>query len=302
MQTPFIDVRHVAKSYGQQNVLRDVTFTLNRGDIIGLLGPNGSGKTTIVRLLNGVIRPDQGTISVDGYDPVKDGDAIRRLSGVVTEGAGLYHDRSGLDNLLFFAEIYDCLNDLRIRELLDLFDLTEHQHKRVGTYSTGMKKRLALAKALLHRPSLLFLDEPTNGLDPEGIQMVMRYLKQLNQQFGTTIFLCSHVLHQMEDVCDTYMFLENGSMIEQGTLKELENKYVNRISLRIETGLQLQGGVFAGFTAKRVSAEHILFELPSKEEIPVLLRKLLLETWVHSAEIVNRDLESIYFQVRREQR
>lgn len=298
MGSPFIEVRGLSKSFRGQQVLRDIGFTVEDGQIVGLLGPNGAGKTTIIRLLNGVIEPDGGTMTVGGLDPVRSGDDIRQMSGIVTEGAGLYHEMSGYENLKFFSNIYGVTNRTRIDDLLDQFDLTEHRDKPAGTYSTGMKKRLALAKALLHRPKLLFLDEPTNGLDPEGIRTVLSYLKKLNEREGTTIFLCSHVLHQIESVCGRYIFMEKGAVIDQGTQAEIEAKYMRHVELEVETGLELRGGDFGGFPAERVHEQTIRFRLPSKDAIPDLLRKLLEQTWVHSARICNRDLESLYFQVR----
>ncbi|MDF2814440.1 MAG: hypothetical protein K0Q81_640 [Paenibacillus sp.] len=294
-----IELEKVKKSYRKQQVLHDVNYQVNQGDIIGLLGPNGAGKTTLVRLMNGVIRPDEGNIRIAGLSPDRDGEAIRRMSGIVTEGAGLYRELSGRANLEFFAKIYNCSDLSIIDELLSRFELKEHEHKAAGHYSTGMKKRLALAKALLHRPSLLFLDEPTNGLDPDGIRMVLGYLKEINREQGTTIILCSHVLHQLEDICDSFIFLEQGRVIEQGSKLDLEHKYLKAIELRVETGLQVQGERFGSYKVQRAGQDILQFKLSSKEEISGLLQQILSVSWINSVEIMNRDLESLYFHVRR---
>jgi ABC-2 type transport system ATP-binding protein len=293
-----IEVTGVSKSFGNQNVLKNVNFNVKQGEIIGLLGPNGAGKTTFIRILNGVIRQDTGSISILGYNPVNDGDAIRKVSGIVTESAGLYHGMSGKENLAFFAELYGVDDKKRIDELLHLFELEEHKDKLVGTYSTGMKKRLALGKALLHKPQLLFLDEPTNGLDPDGIKMVLSYLKQYSMESGTTIMICSHVLHQLESVCDTFSFLEKGTIIEHGTKNELENKYIKEVIVVINTDFIPREEVFAGFPCKKTETDTVVFTLPSKDRIPFLLQELLKENNVYSVEMMNNDLESIYFKVR----
>lgn len=294
-----ITVEGIRKSFQQQIVLDQMNFTVKQGDIVGLLGPNGSGKTTMIRLLNGVIFPDSGRMSVGGYDPVHEGNPIRQMSGIVTEGAGFYHEMSGLQNLKFFAEIYSVpLPEARIKDLLERFGLAEHQDKAVGQYSTGMKKRLGLAKALLHQPSILFLDEPTNGLDPEGIQSVLEFLKELNQEQGTTILLCSHVLHQMERVCDQYVFMSKGQVIAQGTQRELEQRYLGTIKLKVETNLHIVGQQYQGYPVERLDDHELLFTLGSREEIPTLLQKILSEASVFETKITNRDLESLYFQVR----
>ncbi|SET26948.1 ABC transporter ATP-binding protein [Paenibacillus sp. NFR01] len=302
MKSSYIEVRDIDKSYSTQNVLKEVSFSIEKGSIVGLLGPNGSGKTTLVRLMNGVILPDRGMMRVNGYDPVTDGNAIRRHSGVVTEGAGLYHEMSGIDNLRFFAKLYNYNDEQRIRGLLKQYGLADAQDKKVGSYSTGMKKRLALAKALLHQPEILFLDEPTNGLDPEGIKQVISDLKAMNQTSGTTIILCSHVLHQLESLCHSYIFINNGIILDTGTKAELEKKHIKKIQLRLTTGLSIEQERYQGYPVQRLGPGEILVELPSTDLISVLLRQILQETWVHTAEIINNDLESLYFHVKGEQR
>ncbi|ULT59371.1 heme ABC exporter ATP-binding protein CcmA [Neobacillus drentensis] len=296
--TSFINVEGLYKSFGQQTVLENVNFQVEKGEIIGLLGPNGAGKTTFIRILNGVIKPDKGSISLNGMDSASEGDEIRKISGIVTESAGLYHQMSGKENLELFKELYGVTDKKRVAELLDLFDLEEHQDKPVGKYSTGMKKRLALAKALLHKPDILFLDEPTNGLDPDGIQMVISYLKKYNQETGTTIIICSHVLHQLETICDSFAFIDNGTIVEQGTLPELEDKYVQNVTVKVGTTFKPQEKHFLGFSCKVVGADMVAFDLPSKKDIPQLLSNLLKRDPVYSVIIMNNDLESIYFRVR----
>jgi ABC-2 type transport system ATP-binding protein len=295
-----ITVTNIHKQFGSQSVLTGMNFSIQKGGIVGLLGPNGSGKTTMIRLLNGVIRPEQGTIDINGFNPMTDWNVIRQMSGIVTEGAGLYHEMSGEDNLIFFSEIYEVKKVReRVVELLKEFDLFDHRHKKVGTYSTGMKKRLALAKALLHRPKLLFLDEPTNGLDPDGIRDVMGYLTRLNQHEQTTIIICSHVLQQLEDICHSYVFMENGRVLAEGTRQQLEKEFVIDIMLKVETGLQVSDPSYVGHPVKRLNETTLLFTLPSKRDISPLLREILKETWIHSTSIENVSLESIYFEVRR---
>lgn len=300
MAEVMIHMNGVGKSYQHQQVLRDVTFSIEKGQVVGLLGPNGAGKTTIVRLLNGVILPDSGTLAVGGLNPVADGGAVRQMSGVMTEGAGLYHELSGVENLRFFSKLYGLDSEKRIQELLEQFGLAEHQQKPVGKYSTGMKKRLALAKALLHRPSVLFLDEPTNGLDPDGIREVLTLIQQLNREQGTTILICSHVLHQLEHICHSYLFLDKGKVIEAGTKEDIERKYLREVRVRIQTNLALTGSSFVGFPARQINPATIEFSLPSKREIPGLLRAILAQAEVYEAQIVNDHLELLYFLVRGE--
>ncbi|WP_246629025.1 ABC transporter ATP-binding protein [Mesobacillus maritimus] len=292
-----IEVNGVSKSFGSQLVLRDIHFTVESGKIVGLLGPNGAGKTTFIRILNGVIKADAGSISIMGLSPNSHGDEIRSMSGIVTESAGLYHQMTGIENLEFFADLYGVTDKNQIQKLLKLFELDIHQQKLVGTYSTGMKKRLALCKALLHNPKILFLDEPTNGLDPDGIKMVLSYLKKYNEETETTIIICSHVLHQLEPICDSFAFLEDRTIIEQGSMSDLEATYLTDVIVRIGTDYTPSKKTIGGYPCEH-SSGGILVTLPKKEEISTVLRELLKHHQVFSVEIVNNDLESIYFKVR----
>lgn len=298
MKQQMMEIHGVTKRFGGRPVVDRLSFQVGRGEVVGLIGPNGSGKTTTIRLLNGVIQPNEGEISVFGYDPVHDGDAIRSISGILTESAGFYHNLSGLENLRFFADLYGVTDRGRPLILLEEFGLEPHRNQKVGTYSTGMKKRLGLAKALLHQPDILFLDEPTNGLDPEGIRMVLDYIAALNQRDGTTIILCSHLLQQLEVVCHRYLFLNDGRLIEQGTLSELEERYTTQILLEVETDLALQGESYGAFAARQVRPGRIQFTLTGRPQVPDLLRTLLREANVYGATIANQSLESLYFRIR----
>ncbi|MFC0186875.1 ATP-binding cassette domain-containing protein [Fictibacillus aquaticus] len=297
MSVPFIESENVSKDFNGQRVLQNVSFSIDEGEVVGLLGPNGSGKTTMIRLLNGVINPSSGKMRVGDYNPEKNADDIRSMSGILTDGAGLYQEMTGLENLVFFSKLYKAYDLKRIKLLLEEFGLAEAQYKNVGKYSTGMKRRLGMIKAILHKPKLLFLDEPTNGLDPEGIQMVLKYIKALNQQEGTTVLLCSHILHQLEHVCSRYLFLQQGQIIESGTLKELEKKRVNIIELKVETGLPVSAGEF-GFPAAAAGENVYRFTLPDRSDITPLIQRIAAKAPVYHVEIENRDLESLYFQIR----
>jgi ABC-2 type transport system ATP-binding protein len=292
-----IEVLNVNKQINSTSILHNVSFSIKEGSITGLLGPNGAGKTTIIRLLNGVIDANEGRITVLGFNPASHGDEIRRNSGIVTESAALYHDMSAWDNLVFFSKIYGKYDENRIKYLLDQFDMLEVKDRLVGTFSTGMKKRVSLAKALLHHPKILFLDEPTNGLDPDGINSVNYYLSRVNKEENVTILICSHVLHQLENICNSYLFLKNGRLVDSGTKNELEEKYLDSISLLVETGLSVDGRKFMGYAVERKGVQMLEFNLPSKNEIAPLLRKILEESWIHSSQITNRSLESLYFKI-----
>lgn len=231
----------VSKRFGDKQAISNLSLSVNRGEIAGLIGPNGSGKTTMVRLFNGLLRPDEGHIRVNGLDPLVNGEEIRLASGVLTESADFYRHLTALQNLKFFADLYGVEGTDRPLTLLEEAGLGADVHRKVGTFSTGMRKRLGFAKALLHRPIILFLDEPTNGLDPDGTRSVLEAIRQLNETQETTILICSHLLQQLEAVCDRYLFIDEGRLIEQGALTELKAKYQKEVLLAVDTDLQPAG-------------------------------------------------------------
>ncbi|MBE3593546.1 MAG: ABC transporter ATP-binding protein [Candidatus Carbobacillus altaicus] len=295
---PLILVDGVKKSFQSQQVLQGVTFHLQAGEIAGLIGPNGAGKTTLIRIFNGLVDPDEGKVSVRGLDPFTDGNRVRNMTGTMTEEAGLYNELTGRENLLFFAKLYQIRGEDRVDELIRLFGLEEAHGKKVGHYSTGMKKRLSLAKVLLHQPEILLLDEPTNGLDPDGIQMILQFIRKLNQERKTTVLISSHILDQLETICHRYFILDRGKIISQGTKEELEEKYLDRYDIKVEF-IPYGGKEFSlHHPFKRLSSREILISLPNKEAIPTLIRDLANQGDLYTVEILNRDLKTLYFKAR----
>lgn len=292
-----VEVKKLSKSFKKKQIINEISFTIEEGSIVGLLGPNGSGKTTIIRLLNGVINATAGEIRVLGYDPQKDGKEIRKNAGIVTESTSLYHEMTAWENLMFFAELYEVKGIERIEYLLKEFGMWEHRDELVGSFSTGMKKRISLAKALLHQPKILFLDEPTNGLDPEGIQFVLHLLKKINEEENITIIICSHVLQQLETICDSFVFIKNGHVLESGKRRELERKYITQVAVEIETGLIPKEEMFKGYSYERTGEETLVFFLQDKHDISALLTEILQESWVHHCQITNNSLDNLYFAV-----
>ena len=299
MAKELLRFENVTKAYSVTPVINNLSFSVYKGEILGLLGPNGSGKTTTIRLTNGVIYPDTGRITLDGYDPVTQGDEVRQRCGVLTESAGLYEHLTALDNLLFFAELYEVdAPKQRAVELLTDFGLAAVAEKKVQTFSTGMKKRLGIAKALLHRPQVLFLDEPTTGLDPEGTRDLLNYIKKLNQKEHVTILIATHLLKQVQDLCHRFLFLHQGGLLEAGTFAELETKYLRSISLQVETDLEVGENEFAGYRIIGREPGVLRFQLNGKAEIPLLLKEILQSAAVYSVVIDGRNLETLYFKVR----
>jgi ABC-2 type transport system ATP-binding protein len=225
--TDAIIVDHLSHSFGTRRVLDDLSFQVPAGQVFGLLGPNGAGKTTTVRLLNGLYHPERGNVRVLGLDSQRQGQAVRARCGVLTETPALYERLTAVQNLTFFGKLNDmppaALN-VRIAELLAFFGLEERANEKVGSFSKGMKQRLALARALLNRPEVLFLDEPTAGLDPESALQVRELIDSTRQRDGHTVFLCTHLLNEAERLCDRLAILKNGRLLALGTLNELRQR------------------------------------------------------------------------------
>lgn len=294
-----IEVRNISKQFKVHQALNDVSFTVEQGSVTGLIGPNGSGKTTLIRIMNGVLGASGGQVSINGLDPFRETENVLAICGTLTEQSGLYENMSGRDNLIFFAEAFGVQHaKARIDELVDLFEMQDYQHRKVGTYSTGMKKRVGLARVLLHRPSILFLDEPTNGLDPDGIQMVLRIIRRLNQEEQMTILVSSHVLSQLSAVCDRYIFMEKGRKVEEGTEQEIINRYLTSPRIEVEAIMPNGWQTVTEYTPEMISANKAVFQLQAREDIPLLLRQLTEHGQVYQARILGNDLESIYFAIR----
>ncbi|MDK8189408.1 ABC transporter ATP-binding protein [Paenibacillus sp. UMB7766-LJ446] len=294
-----IEVRNISKQFKVHQALNDVSFTVEQGSVTGLIGPNGSGKTTLIRIMNGVLGASGGQVSINGLDPFRETENVLAICGTLTEQSGLYENMSGRDNLIFFAEAFGVQHaKARIDKLVDLFEMQDYQYRKVGTYSTGMKKRVGLARVLLHRPSILFLDEPTNGLDPDGIQMVLRIIRRLNQEEQMTILVSSHVLSQLSAVCDRYIFMEKGRKVEEGTEQEIINRYLTSPRLEVEAIMPNGWQTVPEYTPEMISANKAVFQLQAREDIPLLLRQLTEHGQVYQARIMGNDLESIYFAIR----
>jgi len=220
----------LSKYYGKGGDIKAVdglTLEVYEGETFGLLGPNGSGKTTTVRLLNGIIKPTSGTAIVKEFDILEQEDDVKRVTGMLAESPGLYEKLSAREFLEFMGALYDVPGDVlegRIDELLKLFSLHERRNHLIEGYSSGMKQKLLIAAALIHDPPILFLDEPTSTLDPRAAHMVKELIQALADTAGKTIFMCSHLLPVVEELCDRIGLINNGRLIAIGTVEEIISK------------------------------------------------------------------------------
>lgn len=290
-----VTIQSLSKTYtGGKEALKQLSLSLSSGEVFGFLGPNGAGKTTTVKLLTGVLTPSGGSCEILGVNPNTQPEKAHLLSGIVTEHAQMYDNLTGIENLLFYATAFGLKQKegkQRGELLLKELDLTEAKDRKLATYSTGMRQRLSLARALLHRPKVLFLDEPTSGLDPESAQNVNQMIQDLARKEGITIFLCTHQLRYAQEICTRYGLIEQGSLLASGTLEELRARVFTTKTLCV-----CASAVPDGLNFVKRGANEFEVNIRDKKEIPGLVRKLVeAGEDIYSVNLVEPSLEDIYF-------
>jgi ABC-2 type transport system ATP-binding protein len=222
--TPAIEVESLAKRYGELDAVREVSFTVAPGEVFGFLGPNGAGKSTTINMLCTLARPTSGTARVHGFDVVRDRDHVRRHIGLVFQDPSLDAHLTATQNLRLHAELYDIdpgAIPARTDQMLEMVDLADRRDQPVLTFSGGMKRRLEIARGLMHSPRVLFLDEPTIGLDPQTRSAIWRYLRALQEREGTTIFMTTHYMDEAE-LCDRIAIMDRGEIVVLDTPEALK--------------------------------------------------------------------------------
>jgi ABC-2 type transport system ATP-binding protein len=222
-KTPAIEAQNLTKCFGEVHAVAGVDFEVREGEVFGFLGPNGAGKTTTINMLTGLARPTAGTIRFFGRDVTRNVKKAQHLMGVVPDESNLYPELNGFENLCFCASLYGMRRrdrQERARELLDEFGLTNAAERKFAAYSKGMKRRLAIAAGIIHQPAILFLDEPTTGIDVASARQIRQLLAGLNKA-GTTVFLTTHYIEEAERLCDRIAFIVDGRLVRLDTLESL---------------------------------------------------------------------------------
>lgn len=218
-----LSVDHIRKKIGRKWIIDDVTFDVREGEVFGFLGPNGAGKTTTIRMLVDLIRPSAGTITVCGYNVNRNPEKALAYVGSIVENPEVYTYLTGWENLQHFARMQPGIDERRIAEVVDIVRLDQRIHDKVRTYSLGMRQRLGIAQALLGRPRLLILDEPTNGLDPKGIKELREFIRKLADE-GLAVFVSSHLLSEIQLLCDRVAIISRGRVLAVGGVQELVSR------------------------------------------------------------------------------
>jgi len=222
-----IEAEGLTKKYGTQIAVNSLALQIREGEVFGFLGPNGAGKTTTLLMFLGLTEPTSGKVRIVGFDPTREPLRVKEKVGYLPENVGFYDDMDAGQNLRFIARlnrIPDGVSDKRIDELLEQVGLFEEGKKKVGTYSKGMRQRLGIAEVLIKEPKLIFLDEPTIGLDPDGTNRMLDLIHSLSRERNITIFLSSHLLDQVQRICDRVGIMIKGSLVAIGPIQELAQK------------------------------------------------------------------------------
>lgn len=295
----------LSRSFGKFTAVQDVSFAIEKGSVLALLGHNGAGKTTTIRLLNGVLNADRGSASVLGFDPFTQGDELRRHTGVLTEIAGLDDRLTARENLLTSAKMRGLSGaalEQRVGELLEQFEMGTHADSQCQGFSTGQRRRVAIARSLIHNPEILFLDEPTSGLDPAGSQAVMNLISSYATEQNRTVVLCTHFLAEAGDLAD-YMCLMNQGRIEVfGRPNELAEQLWPDLELDLDLGGPLDtdgvdGLVQSGRVLAAVSAPYgTRVRVSDRDQIPSVCDWMVTRGYsLFGVQAIPKSLEDVYF-------
>jgi ABC-2 type transport system ATP-binding protein len=291
--------------------VNDLSFEVEGGEIFGLIGPNGSGKTTTIRLLSCLLSPTSGRAKVAGYEIGEDPVKVRERVGVLTENPSLYERLTADENLQFYAAAYG-IHDAseradRIRELLEMFELWDRRNDKVGTYSKGMRQKLAIARAIVHRPEVLFLDEPTSGLDPKASRDIRDLMATMSRQESRTILLCTHNLDDAERLCNEVMIIRKGSMVEMGSLDHIKGLMRGTPILRLVVDNPSQNLVRAaesvdGVKDVRIDGKRLDVELEGGEDPTPLIVRAVVDSggFVRTVNLLRPSLEDAYLELVKE--
>lgn len=297
MQT-ILECKNLCKDFGKKKILKNVSLKIEEGDILGFIGPNGAGKTTTIKLILGLQSITKGTVSINGYDIQKNfTNAIEKV-GAIVENPDMYMYLSGYDNLKLVANLYKGIRKERIDKVVKLVKLENRINDKVSKYSLGMRQRLGIAQAILHNPKLLILDEPTNGLDPEGIKEMRELLVKLAQEEKMAILISSHNLAELDNFCNKVCIIKNGEVIETSEISKIKNDerktfriFETNDSKMIEKLIKNIGLAFKTIDDKKIKINI------DKDEVPDLI-KCLVENDIKIYEVKEEEktLEEAFFE------
>jgi len=294
---PVVRLRNVTKRIGGRTIIDNLTFDVPPGEVFGFLGPNGSGKTTTIRMMVGLMRMTSGEILIQGRSiRTEYEEAVSRI-GAIVENPEMYKYLTGYQNLLHFARMVPGIPKKRIDEVVELVGLTSRIHDKVKTYSLGMRQRLGVAQAILHRPALLILDEPTNGLDPAGIRELRDYLRHLAKNEGTTVFVSSHLLSEMELMCDRVAIIQSGKLIDVRPIRGGAGVGVEKAEVLFEVDRPDAAVAALDGAVVRMDSGGVVVSAGREEAADINARLVAAGVRVYGIRTVTKSLEDQFLEV-----
>jgi len=295
-----IEVRGITKEFNEITAVDNLTFTVNEKEVYGFLGQNGAGKSTTIRMLLSLIRPTNGEIKIFGLNLLTHRREILQRAGAIIEKPDLYKYLTAIENLNLFATMSGLkLDRKQLMNKLEKVGLAERADSKIKTYSQGMKQRLGIAVALVHDPDLIILDEPMNGLDPQGIADIRHLINHLSKDLGKTVFISSHLLTEIEQVADSLLIIHKGKKIAEGSLQELLNPEKSRIEIETRSAKELEVQLRQtawGIKIIEVNGDRLVMQL-KREEVPVLIQQLTeMKTHIYSVHKKN-SLEDYFLSI-----
>lgn len=301
-----IETVKLAKKFGDVTAVDEISFTLLRGELFGFLGPNGAGKTTTINMLTGLSRPDSGKIRIAGQECTKNPKIIQHLIGIVPDESNLYPELSGFENLCFCASLYGLRKKERrerAAELLETFGLKKEADRKFGGYSRGMKRKLTIAAGIIHRPQILFLDEPTTGIDVASARQIRQLIADLNRT-GTTIFLTTHYIEEAERLCERIAFIVKGRIVRTDSVRNLLQPILGRQVMLVSVSnaesdlIRGLAAAFPSYAFESISPEQIRVESPEPIRLASLVRYIdTRNVVVKEARLYGPSLEDVFVRV-----
>lgn len=295
---PIIELRNVSKKIRNKQIIDNLSFEVMAGEVLGFLGPNGAGKTTTIRMITGLMKVSSGEIIINGTNLKQDFEKAISQIGAIVENPELYKFLTGYENLMQAARLYKGVTKEKINQVVEMVGLKDHIHNKVKTYSLGMRQRLGIALCLLHDPKVLILDEPTNGLDPAGIKEIRHYLRKLAHENNLAILVSSHLLSEMEMMCDRIAIIQNGKLVNIQRVKEEEEEVKTRPYFiqvdKITSALNILQD--AGYEAN--PHEHGIEVYLEKKQVPEIIQQFVQQNiLIYEVKVISKSLEDRFLEI-----
>lgn len=296
---PAVKLEHVTKKIGRKTIIDDLSFEIYGGEVFGFLGPNGAGKTTTIRMVVGLMRMTKGNIFIQGHSIKGEFKQAIRQVGAIVENPEMYKFLTGYQNLVHYARMIPGIDKKRIDEVVELVDLKGRINEKVKRYSLGMRQRLGVAQALLHHPSVLILDEPTNGLDPQGIRDLRNYLHDLTRKEGAAVIVSSHLLSEMQLMCDRIGIIQEGKLLGVETVNAFVQDGGGKVRITVDDGTMAAQVVKDKLAIEAELTETQAIELAiDREKIPVVIDTLVMsKVKIYGVVSVTKSLEDRFLEV-----